>query len=172
MLRLRRFAILTLAAALSVSCAGKTPIVIPSVPTPLEDVTDMNVRAAAIHALGIIESAGELVKLAADAEIVVFKSGLIPQATQNAIAARFEDLSARAIEAIGAIKRGAIDDWAKFKAIVDPILRATEGLITLVRDLRADQTSGWRGLLDGIGRVIGSLTALFPRAPVLEPSPL
>lgn len=150
----------------AISCGGSVKQV-PSTPTIIAGA-DQNLRAAAIKALGILESAGLVTQKALAVYNEAAKQAPLPAEVDSKIRAGFNQAATAALTAIKTIDSGATDSWAKLKAAIDPVLGRVNELIAIVNTITTPQQRSLSDWLQLAVQVISSALALVPRTPALE----
>lgn len=155
---------LIVALALVSSWGCPKDVKIPPAPTVITTI-DTDVKAGAIKALGILESAGHVANKAEPMAMNAAKAFGASQAVQDSIRDGFHKTSVGALAAIDTIEKGAVTDWPKLKAILDPVLGSVESLVNIVNKFGSGgaSASDWLSVLFNI---VKSAVAIIPKSPV------
>jgi hypothetical protein len=145
---------LVLALSLS-ACGAKVP---PIPPTPAQvEQADASVKAGAIKALGILESAGAVANRASRIEEQFYKDGVIPADLHKKIQGYFQQAGLAAVIAINTIEAGAVETWAQLKALVDPVLASVNSLVDLVKEAASSVKSSLGPLVESLVDIVRGL---------------
>jgi hypothetical protein len=143
-------------AGLAVGCGGKQ-IKLPDVPatvTPAVNAADNDVHAAAIKALGILESAGYLTADLAGIESRLNQSGALTPGIHAGLVSGIAAVSRAALDVIDRIDQG-IDDWATLRGLINSVLVPIQALITSAQQAGSQVQSAFGDVLAMLPQIVG-----------------
>jgi hypothetical protein len=143
-------------AALAVGCGAKQ-IRLPDVPAtvvPTVTAADQDVHAAAIKALGILESAGYLTADLARVESQLNQSGTLTPGIHAGLVSGIAAVSRAALAAIDRIDQG-VTDWATLRALITSVLTPIQQLITSAQQAGSQVQSAFGDVLTLLPQMVG-----------------
>jgi hypothetical protein len=142
-------------ALFAVGCGGKQ-IKLPDVPatvTPAVNAADQDVHAAAIKALGILESAGYLTADLARVESQLNQSGALTPGIHAGLVSGIAAVSRAALNVIDRIGQG-VDDWATLRALITSVLTPIQQLITSAQQAGSQVQSAFGDVLTVLPQIV------------------
>jgi hypothetical protein len=142
--------------AVALGCGGKQ-IKLPDVPatvTPVVGAADQDVHAAAIKALGILESAGYLTADLARVESQLNQSGTLTPGIHAGLVSGIAAVSRAALVAIDRIDRG-ITDWATLRGLIESVLTPIQSLVTAAQAAGSQVQSAFGDVLTLLPSIVG-----------------
>jgi hypothetical protein len=141
--------------ALAIGCGGKQ-IKLPDVPatvTPAVNAADQDVHAAAIKALGILESAGYLTADLARVESQLNQSGTLTPGIHAGLVSGIAAVSRAALNAIDRIDQG-VTDWATLRGLITSVLTPIQQLVTSAQQAGSQVQSAFGDVLTMLPQIV------------------
>lgn len=151
--------------AAGLTACGPKRIELPAAPAQVVADTDATLRAATIKALSLLQATGALTERVVDVELEL--QPVLPAGWHERFRAAVIRVAQGALKAIDVIESGTLKTWAVLKAIVDPVIAAAGAVVDLVRALPqvTSSRSGFGGLVDLLGQIVGATILDMPRQP-------
>lgn len=158
------------ASAIGLTACGPQRVQLPAAPAQVIVDTDQALRAATIKALSLMQATGALTERVVDVELEL--QPVLPAGWHARFKAAVVPLAQNALKAIDVIESGTLKTWAALKAAVDPVIAAAGAVVDLVRALPqvTSSRSGFAGIVDLLGQIVGAVILDMPRQPSLVPT--
>jgi hypothetical protein len=126
---------------------------VPATVTPVADAATNDVYAGAIKALGVLESAGVLVRDVASTESRLNQTGKLTPGIHAGLVSAISTVSRAALDAIDKIDQG-VTSWEQLRAILQSVLTPVQNLVNAVTAAGSNIKEAFGDVLDLLPGVI------------------